>query len=194
MPYGLPFKLVLLASDLFGRRLNWPPSRCGSLHMSNTEFPQKGELTTLDGKVAIITGAAKGIGLGCARVLGASGAAIAAVDIDEPGLQKTGKHLRENGVTAEAYCANVSSKEAVDSAIQAIGGRFGRIDVVVNNAGVHDSKGIEAASDGDWDRIISTNLKSVYLTTKAALPYLKLTHGSIVNMGSMVGLVGQGSA
>ena len=162
--------------------------------MSNAEFPKKAELTSLDGKVAIITGAAKGIGLGCARVLGAAGAAIAAIDVDEPALQQATRHLRENGVIAEAYCANVSSKDAVDSAIQAIGVRFGHIDVVVNNAGVHDSKGVEAASEGDWDRIISTNLKSVYLITKAALPYLKVTHGSIVNMGSMVGVVGQGNA
>ena len=162
--------------------------------MSNAEFPKKGELTSLDGKVAIITGAAKGIGLGCARVLGAAGAAIAAIDIDEPALQQATQHLRDNRVSVEAYCANVSSKEAVDGAIQAIGVRFGRIDVVVNNAGVHDSKGVEAASEGDWDRIISTNLNSIYLVTKAALPHLKVTHGNIVNMGSMVGLVGQGSA
>jgi NAD(P)-dependent dehydrogenase (short-subunit alcohol dehydrogenase family) len=162
--------------------------------MNNNTFPRKGEPASLDGKIAIVTGAAKGIGFGCARVLGSAGATIAAIDVDEPALQSVVQHLRENGVTAEAYCADVSSTEAVDSAIQAIAARFERIDVVVNNAGVHDSKGIEAASEGDWDRIISTNLKSIYLVTKAALPYLKATHGSIVNMGSMVGLVGQGSA
>src|SRR5258708_27200898 len=128
MPCGLRFKLVLPVSDQCGKRLNWLRSRCGSLPMSNTAFPQKGELASLDGKVAIITGAAKGIGLGCARVLGAAGAAIAAVDIDESALQQATQQLRENGVSAEPYCANVSSREAVDTAIQAIGGRFGRLD------------------------------------------------------------------
>ncbi len=78
--------------------------------------------------------------------------------------------------------------------MQAWSTRFGRIDVVVNNAGVHDSKSLEEASEADWDRILTNNLKSMYLVVKAALPYLKETKGRIVNMSSMAGVVGQGNA
>src|SRR5262249_34083542 len=124
MPCGRRFKPDIPGSDPFGRRSKWLPSRCGSSPMDNPAFPRKDELVSLNGKVAIVTGAPKGIGLGCARVLGAAGAAIAAIDIDEAALQQAIQQLRANGVTAEAYRADVSSKEAVDNAIQAIGKRF----------------------------------------------------------------------
>ena len=82
----------------------------------------------------------------------------------------------------------------MDSTIGDIVRDFGRIDILVNNAGTHDGKGIEEGDEADWERIIDTNLKSVFLVSKAALPYLKAARGSIVNMGSMVGLVGQGKS
>ena len=82
----------------------------------------------------------------------------------------------------------------MDSTIAEIVGEYGQIDVLVNNAGTHDGKGIEEADEADWNRIIDTNLKSVFLVSKAALPYLKARRSAIVNMGSMVGLVGQGKS
>jgi NAD(P)-dependent dehydrogenase (short-subunit alcohol dehydrogenase family) len=159
--------------------------------MVEQAFPLKSAGPALDSKVAVITGAAKGIGLGCARVLGAAGAAIAALDLDQAALQPALHDLQSHGITAEGYTANVGNSADVTSAIDQLVGRFGRIDILVNNAGTHDGKGTEEAGEADWDRILGNNLKSVFLVTRACLPYLKVSRGSIVHMGSMVGLVGQ---
>jgi NAD(P)-dependent dehydrogenase (short-subunit alcohol dehydrogenase family) len=148
----------------------------------------------LAGQVAVVTGGAKGIGQGCARVLGRAGACVAVVDRDAAACEATVQELRDLGVTAEAYLCNVGRADDVGRMIEAVVNRFGRIDVVVNNAGTHDSKSLEAASEADWDYIITNNLKSMYLVTKAALPYLKATRGRIVTMSSMAGVVGQGNA
>ena len=146
-------------------------------------------------RVAVVTGGAKGIGFGCARMLGAAGAAIALWDIDEAALNSASRQLQSQGIQATPFIADVSqSSPAVDATIAAIVREFGKIDILVNNAGTHDGKGIEEADEVDWSRIIDTNLKSVFLVSKAALPHLKATRGAIVNMGSMVGLVGQGKS
>ncbi|MDE2776411.1 MAG: SDR family NAD(P)-dependent oxidoreductase [Chloroflexota bacterium] len=144
------------------------------------------------GQVAVITGAGAGIGLGCARVLGAAGAAIAVWDIDEAAAESAVERLQAGGVEAKSYIADVSQASAVETTIADIVRAFGKIDILVNNAGTHDGKGIEEGDEADWNRIVDTNLKSVFLTSKAALPHLKSARGCIVNMGSMVGLVGQG--
>ncbi len=145
-------------------------------------------------RVAVVTGAGAGIGLGCARVLGGAGASIAVWDIDASAANSAVDQLRSGGVTAKAYTADASQASAVESTIAAIVRDFGGIDILLNNAGTHDGKGIEEGSEADWSRIIDTNLKSVFLVSKAALPALKAARGSIVNMGSMVGLVGQGKS
>ena len=103
-------------------------------------------------------------------------------------------NCRARGVNAEFFSADVSSAADIAGAFPDILQRFGKIDILVNNAGTHDGKGIQEAQEADWDRIISTNLKSVFLMSKAALPALKQAGGAIVNMGSMVGLVGQGKS
>ena len=146
------------------------------------------------GQVAVVTGAGAGIGLGCARVLGAAGAAVAIWDIDEAAANSAAEQLMSEGVEAKAYIADVSQASAVETIIADIVDAFGKIDILVNNAGTHDGKGIEEGDEAAWNRIIDTNLKSVFLTSKAALPFLKRARGSIVNMGSMVGLVGQGKS
>jgi NAD(P)-dependent dehydrogenase (short-subunit alcohol dehydrogenase family) len=160
----------------------------------------EGSLTTnehkgaLAAQVAVVTGGAKGIGLGCARVMGREGAYVAVVDFDAPACEASLAELRDLGITAEAYWCDVGRAEDVNQMIEGVVARFGRIDVVVNNAGIHDSKSLEDATEADWDRILTNNLKSMYLVVKAALPYLKQTKGRIVNMSSMAGVVGQGHA
>ena len=144
--------------------------------------------------VAVVSGAGAGIGLGCARILGGAGASVAIWDIDEASANSAVETLRSAGVAANAYTADVSHASAVESTIGEIVRDFGRIDILVNNAGTHDGKGIEEGDEADWDRIINTNLKSVYLVSKAALASLQAARGCIVNMGSMVGLVGQGKS
>ena len=150
--------------------------------------------SVLAGQVAVVTGGAKGIGLGCARVLGRAGAYIAVVDFDAAACEESVRELSALGITAEAYLCDVGKAEDVNRMIEGVVNRFGRIDVVINNAGVHDSKSLEDATEADWDRILTNNLKSMYLVVKAALPYLKASKGRIVNMSSMAGVVGQGHA
>src|SRR6185295_15418829 len=120
--------------------------------MVEQAFPQKSAGPALDGKVAVITGAAKGIGLGCARVLGTAGAAIAGLDLDEHALQNAMQELQRHAITAEGYAGNVGDSTAVTDAVDQVVKRFGRIDILVNNAGTHDGKGTEEASESDWDR------------------------------------------
>ena len=162
--------------------------------MNKTELspPEYGQL--VEQQVAVVTGAAKGIGRACARVFGAAGATIALIDIDGDAAGATLMELQKRGVQAAFFPADVSNAAEVSAAVQGILGRFGKIDILVNNAGTHDGKGIQEAGEEDWDRIIGANLKSVFLVSKAALPSLKQTGGAIINMGSMVGLVGQGSS
>ena len=155
---------------------------------------ERARTRSVQGKVALITGAAKGIGWGCAQVLGMAGAAVALVDVDANGVESAAQQLRDHGVTATAYTANVSRSDDVNRAIDAVVERYHGIDIVINNAGTHDGKSIEQASEADWDRVIAVNLKSVFLVSKAALPHLKANGGAIVNMSSMVGLVGQSNA
>ena len=148
----------------------------------------------LTGKVALITGAAQGIGLGCARVLGEAGATVAVVDIDASAAETAVESLADTGVSAEMFLADVSQADEVARCVQSVIERLGHIGILVNNAGTHDGQGIEQASEADWDRVIAINLKSVFLLSRAVLPSLKSGGGCIVNMSSMVGLVGQRNA
>jgi len=142
-------------------------------------------MNRLDGKVAFLSGAARGIGGATAKLMVAAGAKVVIGDVlDEVGR----KHAKDIGatylhldVTQEASWA-----EAMDATIKA----HGKLDVLVNNAGIFVGKGIEDASLDDWHRLVSVNLTGVVLGTRAALPHLKKTRGNIVNLASIAGLVG----
>lgn len=145
-------------------------------------------------KVALITGGAKGIGLGIARAFAREGAVVALVDIDEASGHKVEQELAAQGTRARFFPCDVGQSQAIQSTVNAALRTFGRIDVLVNNAGTHNGGGLEACSEEDWDFLINTNLRSAFLLTKYALPALKESRGSVINMGSMVGLVGQKDA
>ena len=162
--------------------------------MDETNKSQRSVGPLVAGQVAVITGGAKGIGRGCARVLAASGASVALLDIDEHAASATLRQLEAQGAKAAYFKTDVSQSADVEAAMRGILNAFGRIDILINNAGAHDGKGIQEADEADWDRIINTNLKSIFLVSKAALPSLKESGGNIVNMASMVGLVGQGQS
>src|SRR3954470_22424016 len=142
-------------------------------------------MNRLDGKVAFLSGAARGIGGATAKLMVEAGAKVVIGDVlDEVGA----KHAREIGatyvhldVTQEASWA-----EAMDTTVKA----HGKLDVLVNNAGIFVGKGIEDASLEDWHRLVAVNLTGVVLGTRAALPHLKKTRGNIVNLASIAGLVG----
>ena len=148
----------------------------------------------LEGKVAFITGAAKGIGAGCARVFAGEGARVVIADIDAPGGEKLAGELSEKGWSAWYRHTDVLHATSIQESIEATLARYGQLDILVNNAGTHIPKGVEALSEEEWDFLLRLNLKSAFLTTKFALSALRRSRGAIINMSSLVGQVGQASA
>ena len=148
----------------------------------------------LKGKVAIVTGAAKGIGKGCAMVLAQAGASVAIADLEEAAGRALADEISATGSAALAVKCDVSNGDDVRALIDAVVAHFGGLDILVNNAGYHISKNIEVTSEQEWDYILRNNLKSVFLCSKYAIPHLRERRGCIVNMSSMVGLVGQTNA
>lgn len=135
-------------------------------------------------KVALVTGAARGIGLATVNLMLARGWQVAMLDRDAPELDKAARGLDD----AMPFFCDVSSEEQVAETIPAILGRFGRLDAVVNNAGVAEFGPIEQTDFAMWRRVMDTNLDGVFLVTQAAIPALKDTRGSIVNIASISGL------
>lgn len=149
-------------------------------------------MTRLAGKAAIVTGAAQGIGLGIAQALAAAGASVTMADIaDEEGGRATAG-LRAAGAAAEYRHADVTVEEDVRSLVEAAATRWGRLDIVVNNAGIVAVQTVEQSSAADWDRVLAVNVRSIFLTTKYALPHLrKAGGGSILNIASVSSFVAQ---
>jgi NAD(P)-dependent dehydrogenase (short-subunit alcohol dehydrogenase family) len=143
----------------------------------------------LENKVVFITGAASGIGRECALACSREGASVAIADID---IEQARKTAAEIGDAALAIGCDVSDGSSVELAVTAAIARFGRIDALHNNAGIATpSKTLDETSESEWDRIMSVNLKSIFWTTRAVLPELKRSGGSILNTASMVGMIGQ---
>jgi len=148
----------------------------------------------LKDKVAIVTGGSKGIGAGICEVFCEEGAHCFVIARHKDGIDAKVKELREKGGKASGVVCDVGKSDQVRAMIDKVVAEAGRIDILMNNAGYHISKGVEELSEEEWDFLLDTNLKSMFLCTKYALPYLKETRGVVVNMSSMVGLVGQPNA
>lgn len=136
-------------------------------------------------KCAIVTGAARGIGLATAKQFLEQGFAVALVDRDEPELNKVIENLREN-VIGLPY--DISIPENAEAMVADTLNAFGRVDVLVNNAGVADFGPIEETDFTRWRRVMETNLDGVFLCSQAATPALKETKGAILNIASISGL------
>lgn len=140
-----------------------------------------------DGQTVVVTGAASGIGLGTAKRFAGAGATVVMVDKDAAAGQYEAQAL-----SAPFFVADVSDEDAVRSAAGAIAARYGRVDHLVNNAGIVVAKPIEETSADEWDQVMNVNVKSVFLMTKYLLPALKAAPAaSIVNLGSVSSFVGQ---
>jgi len=148
-------------------------------------------MTDLNGKVAIVTGAARGIGQAVAVRLASAGADIALCDVQAGWLDETAGRIAELGRRAEKYAVDVSSSADVEAAISQIHQDFGHIDVLVNNAGITKDGLLARMSEQDWDAVLNVNLKGAFLFCKAASRIMmKQRTGSIVNMASIIGLIG----
>src|SRR5262245_25046984 len=145
----------------------------------------------LDGKVALITGAASGQGRAASVLFAEHGASIAVIDINDEGSAETVAMIESVGTKAVAIHADVSVREACDRMVAECAAAFGRLDVLYNNAAVQMSGRLVECSEDDWDRTIATNLTAVFWTCRAALPVmLEGDSGSIISTASVLGLIG----
>lgn len=143
-----------------------------------------------EGKTAVVTGAASGIGRATALAFAAEGANVAVVDRSDG--SKTVEEIRQAGGTAQYFACDVSKSSEVEQTMQHIAKHFGTIDCAFNNAGIEGASGLAAdLSEEEWDKTIAINLKGVWLSMKYELPYmLSSGGGAIVNCSSIAGLVG----
>lgn len=145
----------------------------------------------LEGKVALITGSASGQGRAAAERFAAHGASIAVVDIANEGSAETVRRVEAAGAEAVAIHADVSVQSDVEAMVAAAVDRWGRLDVLYNNAAVQMSGRLVECTEADWDLTIATNLDAVFWACRAALPVmLEGDGGSIINTASVLGLIG----
>ena len=145
----------------------------------------------LSSKCAVVTGAARGLGQAIAVKLAEAGADVALCDLHSDGLQETAAKVRATGRRAEVYSVNVADADSVATGVKAIEVDFGKIDVLVNNAGITKDGLLMRMSEADWDAVLDVNLKGVFLCTKAVMRgMMKQRSGAIVNIASVIGLMG----
>ena len=145
----------------------------------------------LAGRVAVVTGGGRGIGLAIARALAEDGASVVVSGRDAGRLDAAGKELEALGASSLAVAADVSRREDVDRLVEATRERFGRIDVLVNNAGITRDQLLIRMKDDDWDQVLDTNLRGVFLMTRAVgKVMMRQKSGRIVNIGSAAGSMG----
>jgi len=149
-------------------------------------------MNLLKGKVAVITGATRGIGKGIALKFAKEGADIAFTYVSsEEKAKALEKELAAFNIKAKGYQSNAGVYEEAQSFIESIVEEFGQIDVLINNAGITRDGLLMRMGEDDWDAVMETNLKSVFNMTKASLrTFLKQRNGSIINMSSIVGVQG----
>ncbi|MFZ8200149.1 3-oxoacyl-ACP reductase FabG [Alteromonas portus] len=146
-------------------------------------------MSQLDGKVALVTGASRGIGKAIATQLAQQGATVIGTATSENGAQAISDYLSEFG--GKGFALNVTDKESVDTTLKAINEAFGSIDILVNNAGITRDNLLMRMKDDEWQDIIDTNLTSIFTLSKAVLRgMMKKRCGRIVNIGSVVGSAG----
>jgi 3-oxoacyl-[acyl-carrier protein] reductase len=149
------------------------------------------EAKPLAGRVAIVTGGSRGIGLASARLLAEDGASVVVSGRDRDRLEAAGRELEGGGAAVLTVVADVARREDVDRLVEAARERFGRIDVLVNNAGVTRDQLLVRMKDEDWDQVMDTNLRGVFLMTRAVgRVMMRQRSGRIINISSTAGAMG----
>jgi len=145
----------------------------------------------LNDKVALVTGAARGLGQAIALKLAEAGADLALCDLNAEWAEETAEKVKALGRRAECYGVNVAEGESVTAGVKAIQKDFGKIDILVNNAGITKDGLLIRMSEDDWDAVLNVNLKGTFLCTKAVMRgMMKQRSGTIVNIASVIGLMG----
>ena len=146
---------------------------------------------SLEGKVALVTGASRGIGKAIATQLKALGATVIGTATSEHGAEKITEYLNEGSTPGTGLVLNVTDNDSIASVFEVIKAAHGGIDILVNNAGITRDNLFMRMKDDEWQDIIDTNLTSVYKVSKAAIrPMMKKRQGRIINIGSVVGTMG----
>jgi NAD(P)-dependent dehydrogenase (short-subunit alcohol dehydrogenase family) len=143
------------------------------------------------GKVVLVTGAARGIGRAVAERFAGAGAFVALLDTDRNGAEAVAARIGADGQRALVLVVDITDSAGVTDAVTRTVQTFGRLDVLVSNAGIHFGRTIDEYTDEEIDRVLSVNLKGALHAIRAAVPRLRETRGSIVSVSSMTGLVGQ---
>ena len=181
-----------------GARVNRGESRCTAKEVCSTGVLDRKGLALgerLRGKVALITGAARGQGEAEARLFAREGARLALGDVLEDQLQVVAEDLRGQGHVVLARRLDVSSEREWESFIAETERHFGRLDVLINNAGILGNAGVLDTSLEEWNRVVAVNQTGVWLGMKHAIPLMiRSGGGSIVNISSMYALIGSGTA
>lgn len=145
----------------------------------------------LSGKVAMVTGATRGLGEVAANALAKAGASVAVCGRSRGDLDRVTAALRGQGVEAEGFTLDVLDKAKVHDSVARVLARFGRVDILVNNAGVNHRVPLLEFPEEEWDRVIATNLKGYFLVAQAVAPQMiERGYGKVINMSSILGAVG----
>jgi 3-oxoacyl-[acyl-carrier protein] reductase len=146
---------------------------------------------TLEGRVALVTGAARGIGRAIAETLAREGADLVLCDVQEDWLKDAVAAVQAMGRQAVGFGVNVADSAGVTETVNRAIEKLGRLDILVNNAGITRDGLLVRMSDEDWDAVLSVNLRGAFLFTRAATkPMMKQRSGCIVNIASIIGLIG----
>src|SRR5271163_2458754 len=147
---------------------------------------------SLQGRIALVTGASQGIGRACALELARAGATVALAARNESKLAEVAAEIEAAGGQSAAFALDVASEDSIKSGAKAIHDRFGKVEILVNNAGITRDTLVLRMKRPDWDDVLSTNLTGAFLLTQAVLgPMLRNRWGRIINISSVVGRTGQ---
>jgi 3-oxoacyl-[acyl-carrier protein] reductase len=147
-------------------------------------------MKNLEGRVAMVTGAANGVGAGIAAVLAREGAAVGIVDLDAAAGAQTAEALRREGLKATAFPGDVVDRSAMDASARSIKERYGRLDILAANAGIYPLCELESMRDHDWDKVMDINVKGAVHAIQACAPAMRAQrYGRVVLTSSITGPV-----
>jgi len=160
--------------------------------MLGRRFKRWKEMADLQGRIALVTGASEGIGRACALELAKAGAVVALAARNEAKLAEVAAEITAAGGQATAFALDVASEESIKNGAKAVIDRFGKVEILVNNAGITRDDLMMRMKRSDWDDVISTNLTGAFLLTQSLLrQMMKNRWGRIINITSVVGRTGQ---
>ena len=148
-------------------------------------------MADLSGKVALITGASRGIGQAISLILGKNGATVIGTATSESGADAISRTFQENSINGKGFALNVTENDQIEKLMGSISDEFGSVDILVNNAGITRDNLLMRMKDDEWNDIMNTNLASVYKMSKAVLRgMMKKKNGRIISIASVVGAMG----